>query len=116
MDVKHTAQCPKCDGRRIMRIHRVADAAEWTGTGDGDLSSRSGTSPVARRVLVRRRTSTGLFGGTNESFELAGEVEAYACADCGYLEEYLRHPERIDWNEIVEAYPHTVKGTGGPFR
>jgi hypothetical protein len=115
--MKLTGTCPKCDGKRILRIDRVADTADWSGSGEGDLQQRSGFAPVARRILLRRTTSVGLFGGTSESFELAGEVEAYACADCGYFEEYLRDPQRIDWGAIVGAYPHTPKtGSGGPFR
>jgi predicted nucleic-acid-binding Zn-ribbon protein len=115
--MKRTATCPKCEGKRVFRVDRVADAADWVGSGSGDLGARTGAATVPRRVLIRRTTSPGLFGGSSESYEPAGEVEAYACAECGYFEEYLREPAKIDWDRITGAHPHAAKpGSGGPFR
>jgi hypothetical protein len=115
--MKLTGTCPKCASKRVMHLTHVADAADWTGSGGGDLSSRAGGAAVPRRVLVRRTKSTGLFGGEHEDYHLAGEVEAYACAECGYFEEYLRDPGAIRWEEVSGAYPWSPqKGKGGPFR
>jgi hypothetical protein len=71
---------------------------------------------VPRRVLVQRTVSKGLLGGTSESFEPAGETEAYACADCGFFEEYLCEPRRIPWDRIDGASWHAIPDPGGPYR
>lgn len=115
--MKKTGRCPKCGGDRIMHVDRVADAGDWSGYGEGDLSKRDGGHPVPRRVLTERTTRTGLFGGTSEEITLAGETEAYVCAECGYFEEYLRDPGSIPWDRVVGARPHRGGGHGGtPFR
>lgn len=106
--MKHTAVCPRCESQHVMRIARVADAADWVGSGGGPLEGRSGEQSVPRRVLQAKSTSSGVFGGKSESFRAAGEVEAYACADCGYFEEYLRDPRSIDWGSVVGATRHTA--------
>ena len=114
--MKQTGKCPKCESKQVMRVERVADAAEWSGYGSGDLSARSGTSPVTRQLLLRRTQRAGLLG-TQEEFSLVGDVEAYVCADCGYFEEYLAHPRRIDWSSITHAAPWSPpRGGGGPYR
>jgi hypothetical protein len=100
-----------------MYLREVADTAQWFGTPDGDLNERTHGPAVTRRVLRRKKTTTaGLFGGKSEEIRVTGEVEAYVCADCGYLEEYLRDPRAIDWNKIVGAYPYAKPQPGGPFR
>ena len=113
--MKQTGTCPKCQGQRVMHVHAVADAGDWVGTGTGNLSTRSATHPVPRRVLLHRRAEKGVFGGASESHDLTGEVEAYVCADCGYFEEYLKNPEQIPWAEIAHATPWKPR-QGGPFR
>jgi hypothetical protein len=103
---KKTGTCPKCEGTRVMRVDRVADAAEWQGYGAGDLSKRSGTAPRREAFL-----------GTQEDFALTGDVEAFVGADCGYFEEYLRDPSSIDWSTIAHATRWSPpRGGGGPFR
>lgn len=115
--MKLTGRCPKCAGDHIMHVRQVADAGDWTGEGEGRLDRRDGGHPVPRRVLTERRITTGLFGGTSEEISLAGETEAYVCAGCGYLEEYLRDPGGIDWDRVVGATRHMGNGGGGtPFR
>jgi hypothetical protein len=106
--MKRTGICPKCDGRRIMRIYSLPDVTD-------NVSEVE--QLVHRRLLVLRNKTTGLFGGEKEGRQLAGEVMAYACADCGYVEEYLLNPAKIDWDQVVGAVPYTPKtGGGGPFR
>jgi hypothetical protein len=75
--MRKTGTCPKCDGKRIMRIASVPDA------------------PVPRRLLTRRTKKPGLLFGETEEEGLTGDVEAYACADRGYFEEYLADPRRL---------------------
>lgn len=53
---------------------------------------------------------------TSESFETAGETEAYVCADCGFFEEYLREPRRMRWEHVDGAHWHSVPDAGGPYR
>lgn len=105
--MKRTATCPKCDSQRVMRVARVADAADWTGSGEGALDARSGDHFVPRRILQTRKTVSGVFGGKSEAYKATGEVDAYVCAECGYFEEYLRDPQSIDWGSVVGASPRT---------
>jgi hypothetical protein len=114
--MKQASACPKCDGQRIMHLVQVADAADWIGRQSGDMSQRDPSIAVPRRVLLRKTVTKGVFGGASEALEFAGEVEAYVCADCGYLEEYLRDPQSIDWDRVVGARPHSKPQPGGPFR
>jgi ribosomal protein L37AE/L43A len=104
--MKNTGVCPKCSSERVMRIEVVADAADWTGSGGGPMEQREGGAIVPRRVLEMRSSTSGLFGGKSDSFRSAGEVEAYACADCGYFEEYLRNVRAIQWDAVVGASPY----------
>jgi hypothetical protein len=30
-----------------------------------------------------------------------GQIEAYVCADCGYLEAYAREPHKVPFEQIV---------------
>lgn len=108
--MKHTAICPRCQCDRIMHVAQVADAGDWFGSGDGDLSTRSGGHPVPREVLTVRRTTKGLFGGESESVGTGGATEAYVCTACGYFEEYLREPHRIDWSRVDGAKLHVPRG------
>ncbi len=111
--MKATATCPKCESKRIMRVTTLADATEYFGSGTA-IAGRSASMPVRRRLLVEVTKTQGLLG-TSEQQEPAGDVEAYVCADCGYFEEYLARPARIDWTRIHGALPHSVK-EGGPYR
>ena len=104
--MKQTATCPKCSSQQIWRIDQVVDTAEWFGNPKGDLDKREHGPAVARRVLRLRTTKVGVFGGKSERIELTGEVEAYCCSDCGYLEEYLRNPASIDFSQVVGAGLH----------
>jgi hypothetical protein len=113
--MKLTGVCPKCSGTRIAHIAGIADAGDWTGSGDGPLRARAGGQYVPRRVLMERVQTRGVFGGTSAEFTPRGETEGYACAACGYFEEYLRSPETIPWETIEGATWHLPKG-GGPFR
>jgi hypothetical protein len=115
--MKSTGTCPKCQGEQVIHLARVADAVDWNGEGAGGLTTRTGGQLVARRVLLRRIVKPGMFGGTSTVFEPSGETEGYVCAACGYLEEYLRSPGKIDWESIEGATWHSPKSRGGtPFR
>src|SRR6185437_15918141 len=106
--MKRTGVCPKCDGKSVVRVKQVADAGDWLGSGEGRLSGRSGAHPVPRRVLVVRSVSKGLLGGESESFDTAGETEAYVCTVCGFFEEYLREPHRVQWENVMDAFWYSV--------
>jgi predicted nucleic-acid-binding Zn-ribbon protein len=111
--MKATATCPKCDSKRIMRVTAVADATGYNGSGT-EFSARQACTPVRRRLLVKITKTPGLLG-PSEARDPTGDVEAYVCADCGYFEEYVANPARIDWDRILGALPHSAKG-GGPYR
>jgi hypothetical protein len=93
----------------VVRIAKIADAGDWTGSGSGPIAGRAGGQYVPRRVLVERADSRGVFGGTSTSFTPTGQTEGYACAACGYFEEYLIAPEKIVWEAIDGATWHTPK-------
>ena len=44
-----------------------------------------------------------------------GDVEAYVCTHCGYLEEYLADPSGVEWDRVVGAAPHKGKEST-PYR
>ena len=105
--MKQSKQCPRCSGRKIIHLASVADASDYYGAGTGDMSQRTGSSFIPRTIAERVATSRGLFGGTSTSVEPACPTEAYICAGCGYLEEYVKSPGDIDWAEINGATWHS---------
>ena len=50
-------------------------------------------------IAIASETTKGWLG-TSEKKSLAGDVEAYLCADCGYFEEYLKSPETVPWDRL----------------
>jgi hypothetical protein len=99
-----------------MHLQYVGDDGEWTGSGAGGLTSRSGEHLVARSVLMRRNAAPGLFGGTSTEYTPTGETEGYVCTECGYLEEYVKSTREIAWDSIEGATWHSPPAGGGPFR
>jgi hypothetical protein len=93
----------------VIHLARVADAGDWSGDGTGALATRTGNQLVARRVLLQQVVKPGMFGGKSTSFEPAGETEGYVCAACGYLEEHLRSPAKINWEAIEGATWHSPR-------
>ncbi len=95
--MKRDGRCPKCQGERILHIE----------------SSR----PEEPRMLVRRAERVGILGGSGHVLEGVGRVEAYVCAGCGYLEEYIARPESIPWDDVVGAsWVETKSKREGPYR
>lgn len=93
--MKKTRQCPKCDGLDLYYI-----AAPLAPT--HDTSS------------LRRGASLGLAWADGEYHDFnilrgLGELEAYCCATCGYLETYVKDWEKIqaDGKFIVRLSPPT---------
>lgn len=81
--MKHSGRCPKCAAERILHIE----------------SSR----PEEPRMLVRRAPTVGILGGDGHVLEGVGRVEAFVCAECGYLEEYIVRPKSIPWDDVIGA-------------
>jgi DNA-directed RNA polymerase subunit RPC12/RpoP len=86
--MKRTGNCTKCSSRRVIKTSIVPDAGEWSGSGYSGPDGRSGGAHVPRVILVVK------------DGRVTGRTEVYACADCGWFEEYLAHPEGIDWSEV----------------
>lgn len=108
--MKTGGHCPKCAGTRIVRLPYLIDAGDWTGSGSGKPTDRSGGQYVPRLLAIAEetRTSTGLFGGTSTQIvERQIATEAYVCADCGLVEEHVVDPGAIPWDEVQGARWHT---------
>jgi predicted nucleic-acid-binding Zn-ribbon protein len=91
--MKRRAQCPKCGGTRI-----------------GHLSSLPDT--VGAEVEVwPRYAATMLADGEPTP---VGRIEAYLCAGCGYLEEYVADVDELqfDW---LQGFSW-VGATSTPYR
>jgi hypothetical protein len=88
--MKSSNRCPKCHGQRIGVIEGVFD--EW--------SIRMADGPFAG---ASARTGSDL------------ERTAYVCADCGYYETYLSHPEAVDFDHL-QGHFRWLGGGQGPFR
>jgi predicted nucleic-acid-binding Zn-ribbon protein len=99
--MKATAVCPKCQSQNIAKVTHVADATSYYGSGD-DLTTNTGRAPVARRLLA----SVAEHG----SQKTTGDVEAYVCMQCGYFEEYLADPTKVDWKHVVGAFAYKKPG------
>ena len=97
--MKRTGKCPKCGEERIVRLDYVLDAADWLGTSGGGPKDRSGNLPVCRHVA---RTPDGEVAAT----------EAYVCASCGWLEEYVKSPGDIRWEDVQGAAWYRPSGRG----
>jgi len=100
--MKTSRQCPQCSGQRIIHLASVADASDYYGMGTGEMSARTGHTFTPRNLAERVEKSKGLFGAST-TVEPACPTEAYICADCGYVEEYVKNPESIDWSTISGA-------------
>ena len=103
--MKATATCPKCQSQHIARVTHVADATGYVGFGN-DITANGGRAPVARRLLASVAED-----GTQKT---TGDVEAYVCTQCGYFEEYLADPTKVDWKHVVGAYAY--KKASPPYR
>jgi hypothetical protein len=107
--MKKSGQCPKCDGTRIVRLDYLLDSADWTGSGGGGPTDRSGSQHVVRQLAVAETTKTkpGLFGGTStHTVKRPVTTEAYICADCGLVEEYVLRPDEVVWDNVQGARWH----------
>lgn len=83
--MKRTWKCPKCQSARVGYFESLIDA--------------QGTyQPASRKVGEARREVEGILGGRSETKVAAGELEAFVCTDCGYMEEYVKDPQSLDWN------------------
>lgn len=104
--MRASGECPKCGGRRIIRLPRVADASDQGGTTAGDMTRRNGCTLVPRQIAERAVTESGLFGNSTLRYVGACPTEAYVCSGCGFVEEYVKDVENIDWTEIHGAVWH----------
>jgi predicted nucleic-acid-binding Zn-ribbon protein len=95
--MKQTRQCPKCSGKRILRIAHIEDKAP--GAGGGVLAVRS-------RVMDGE---DGLGEWVN-----VGVFEALVCAACGHAELYVKSPESIPVDGKVVSWLEA--SDRGPYR
>ncbi len=120
--MKQSYQCPKCESRRIVHLQHVGDAAGARDDVHADFRGASRASYSARRHLA---VELGIGEGgwfapeKGEAYpaEMRCPTEAYACAQCGYFEEYIVDVEAVSWSKIYGASwcrPETPEQ--GPFR
>jgi len=96
--MKMTAQCPKCQSRRVGYLRQVMDVGQHGGV---------------RRLVAPGQGS--IWRGTFLTVDTS--VEAYLCVDCGYFEEYLKEPAAVDWDRVEEfTWCRPDVPEQGPFR
>ena len=77
--MKKSKVCPKCQSLRIGYVEKLKDySGESLNIGMFDALADS----AIRSKWIRY------------------EVEGYLCADCGYLETYVKSPESVDYRMI----------------
>ena len=79
--MKRTWVCPKCKGRRIGYFEWLPDVEQ-----------------EKKHAKFTLRRNVGAEQGVG--YILWGELEAYVCGDCGYLEEYVKDPNRVPWERL----------------
>ncbi|MBX3246981.1 MAG: hypothetical protein KF901_07355 [Myxococcales bacterium] len=77
--MKRTLTCPKCACTDILHVPQIAD--------------RNHTS-VAPQSLVYSKED--VLGGIGVRAYATGELEAYVCNACGYVEQYLKEGIPVD--------------------
>jgi predicted nucleic-acid-binding Zn-ribbon protein len=77
--MKRNLACPKCGGRKIGHLESLPDTL-------GDETH-----------VIPRRVGTMMIDGRRTR---VGMIEAYVCAVCGYLEEYVAEIERVPLEEL----------------
>ena len=100
--MKARKQCPKCSSLRVGYLE--TRVSEDRGQGS------TGPKPLPLGVTEH----PGIFFTTQEAF---GELEAYLCADCGFLETYVKNPAETNYDELVGFHwlnPDSVEE--GPYR
>lgn len=66
------------------------------------MSGREGGPHVARHIAEHVEATGGLFG-KHTLVSPACPTEAYVCATCGYVEEYVKDVADIDWSDVHGA-------------
>jgi len=110
--MKRSIQCPKCHSRRIGHLAQQADS-EDTRIRKGVVTRDLGVRPLGYACTPIETD------GSNESFVVIGELEAYVCTECGYFESYVKDPGTIDWRQLkgFTWVDLDRRGEGGgPFR
>jgi len=81
--MKRSWQCPKCQSTRIGYLETLPDGARMEAS-----TNRKVGSEVIGSVLGMRATQD------------TGNIEAFVCTECGYLEEYVTDPASVRWDQL----------------
>jgi predicted nucleic-acid-binding Zn-ribbon protein len=87
--MKRTLTCPKCGSVDLYYVAKVAEGFRNCDVKGADLA------------VIARKTP-GVFGTELVHHESTGQLEAYACQRCGYIEHYLKEPLEVD-GTLVQA-------------
>ncbi len=93
--MKQSKRCPKCGSRRI-----------------GHLACLPDTFGHQETITTERALGTALVDGKRTRI---GHLEAYVCANCGYLEEYVADPQRTPFDSI-EGFSWVRGAPPSPYR
>lgn len=105
--MKFSQECPKCKGRKIVHLKVMSDSGDWHGAGSGSQDQRAGSHHVPRHIALVFTKGTGGFFSADSHTPVAA-TEGYVCANCGYLEEYVKNVADIPWDNVVEASVKTT--------
>lgn len=101
--MKRTGICTKCSGQRVIKVAMVVDGTDDATGGYGTpIYRREPGHPVPRAILATRNQN------------VCGFTEAYVCTECGWFEEYIAHPEKVEWKEIEGVWAKPI--APAPYR
>jgi len=87
--MKQSMQCPKCDSLRVGYLETVPDHDD---SGPGQ--------PEAQSIGFAPRPGKAPWGTADIHWVQHFLVEAYLCADCGYVETYVRSPRAVPYDQL----------------
>jgi predicted nucleic-acid-binding Zn-ribbon protein len=85
--MKRTWTCPKCASRRVGYFEHLIDE-------QGEFK------PSPRMIGQGPTEIRGLLGGRHVVTGPTGELEAFVCTSCGYVEEYVKNPQSVAWDSF----------------
>ncbi len=100
--MKTSKQCPKCSSLRVGYLERVYNYNTCNG------AQLHAPEPVGVIPEEDRLFTTNI---------AAGELEAYLCADCGFLETYVKAPATVPFEQLKGfRWINPTSAEAGPYR
>jgi hypothetical protein len=96
--MKRTATCPKCSGTKILHVRAVADGSSARQHTTGD------DAPSTARLALRIAKQKALLSGSYDAALTEGQLQAFVCAGCGYVEQHVAVEELTVDGDFIRVY------------